>query len=263
MNEWRTLRVDTAEGVCSVLLNRPEQANAISLAMAEEMRDLVDWIGKARQVRAVLVSGAGRFFCGGGDLGAFDPLSDEVAPYLSKVTNALNATIAGLMRIDAPVVAAINGPAAGAGFSLACACDFVVAARSATMTPAYSGIGLNPDGGLSWSLPRLVGTRKAMEIALLNRKLTATEALELGIISEICEDAALLDRARSLARQLADGPTRAFGETKRLINASLQTSAEAQLDEEARAVLRLIRTDDFRQATLSFKAKRRPTFSGG
>jgi 2-(1,2-epoxy-1,2-dihydrophenyl)acetyl-CoA isomerase len=165
-------------------------------------------------------------------------------------------------RMDAPVVIAVNGAAAGAGFSLALAGDFAIAGESVKLTMAYTRAGLTPDGSSTYFLPRLVGPRRARELVLANRTLTAAEALDWGLITRVVPDAEVLDAARALARELAHGPTRAYGLAKRLLDGSLNASLETAMEDEAQAIAAAARTADAREGMRAFIEKRQPTFKG-
>jgi 2-(1,2-epoxy-1,2-dihydrophenyl)acetyl-CoA isomerase len=178
------------------------------------------------------------------------------------MTMYLHAAISRFARMRAPLVAAVNGTAAGAGFSLVCAADLVVAAESARFTMAYTRAGLTPDGSSTYFLPRLVGTRRALELMLTNRTLSAAEALEWGLVNRVVPDAELEEQATSLARSLAAGPTAAFGSVKRLVENSTRDSLESQMEHEARAIADAARSPDAREGIDAFFAKRAAKFSG-
>jgi 2-(1,2-epoxy-1,2-dihydrophenyl)acetyl-CoA isomerase len=248
--------------VAVVTLDRPAAANAIDLAQAQQLLDITLEVADDSSVRAVLLRGEGRFFCGGGDVRSFAE-RPHLARHLRSITVPLHAAVSALRRMDAPVVAAVNGPAAGAGFALACGADLVVAARSATFVLAYADIGLTLDAGASWFLPRLVGARRAAVLALTGRRLSADEAESWGIVSHVVPDDDLHSEALALARQLATGPTVAFGLAKRLLLSSFDRSLEAQLDEEARALSASAATDDATEGIRAFVDRRPPKFGGG
>lgn len=256
-----TLRLDVADGVAHLRLARPDAANGIDLAMAKELLDVSLALAGRDDVRAVLLSGEGRMFCGGGDVRGF-AASDDVTGLIRSITTYLHAAITKLVRLDAPVVCAVQGSAAGAGMGLVASSDLVVAARSAKFVMAYTGIGLTPDGSTTWFLPRLVGSRRALELSLLNRALTADEALDWGIVTKVVDDDALLDEARALAARLADGPTRAHGAVKRLIRSAWDQPLEAQLELETAEMVAATRTADAREGVTAFVQKRRPEFRG-
>jgi 2-(1,2-epoxy-1,2-dihydrophenyl)acetyl-CoA isomerase len=256
------LEVDVRDGVAWLTLNRPQAGNAIDIPIAKELLAAAERCERDSAVRAVVITGAGKMFCAGGDLRSFAGAGDRIADVLAELTQVLHAAVARLARMRAPVIAAVNGAAAGAGMSLACAADLVIAAESAHFTMAYTAAGLTPDGSSTYFLPRLVGPMRARELMLTNRRLTAAEALAWGMVTRVVPDNALLEATHALARSLADGPTLAYGATKLLVLASALESLEAQLDLEAREIVTISATRDSREGIAAFLAKRRPTFRG-
>ena len=216
-------------------------------------------------VRCVLLTGAGdRAFCAGGDVPGFHAgiESGEIGLLIQRMTQALHMAISRFARMRAPLVGAVNGVAAGAGFSLAAACDLVIAADTARFASAYTRIGLTPDGSSTYFLTRLVGPRRAMELHMTDRVLTAAEALDWGIVNRVVPAAALPEEAGKLAAQLAAGPTRAFGTVKKLVQTGLADTLESQMEREARAILEMAQTEDGREGIAAFVAKRAPRFTG-
>ena len=261
--DFETLRFEVVEGVARITLARPADANAIDLVLAQELLAAAARCDGDRGVRAVLVSGEGRFFCSGGDLGAFRRAGPEgMSPLIKEITTHLHAAISTLARMRAPVVVAVNGTAAGAGMSLACAGDLALAARSARFTLAYTRVGLAPDGSSTFFLPRLVGVRRTLDLLLTNRTLSAEEALAWGLVNRVVEDDALAREAFDMARCLAAGPTQAFAHAKRLVLDSLGESLETQMELEARAIADAARTADAREGMAAFFEKREPRFHG-
>ena len=255
------LEVDD-DGVAHLTLNRPDAANAIDLALAEALADAAAELTQTDGVRAVLLTGAGARFCGGGDVRSFAAAGDALDAALAAILAPLHAAVVNLARLDAPVVAAVQGSAAGAGLSLLAGADLVVAGASAKLVMAYTGIGLVPDGGSTWYLPRIVGMRRAAELALTNRVLSAQEALEWGLVSAVVPDGDLSADAENVAKELAAGPTLAFGAVKRLLRESLEYDLEAQLAHEAEAMVRAGESDDGREGVAAFTEKRPPRFTG-
>src|SRR6478672_7494905 len=198
------------ENVAHVTLNRPQAGNALDLEMAKELAAVALECESDRGVHAVLLSGAGKSFCAGGDVKVF-VAQQQLPRYLREITSYLHLAVSRFARLDAPVIAAVHGSAAGGGFSLAISCDLVLAAESATFLMAYSKIGMAPDGGSTYFLPRLIGLKRAMELTLTNRVLSAPEARDWGIVTEVVAPELLAARAEELARSLAQGPTGAFG----------------------------------------------------
>jgi 2-(1,2-epoxy-1,2-dihydrophenyl)acetyl-CoA isomerase len=208
----------------------------------------------------VLLTGAGKMFCGGGDVKGFAD-RDDLPTYLRETLGPLHVAITNLVRGDAPVVAAVQGSAAGAGMGLVGASDLVVAAESAKFVMAYTGVGLTPDGSSSWFLPRMVGLRRALDLTFTNRVLTAAEALEWGLISQVVPDVQLLDDAGALAARLATGPPRALAAAKRLLHTSLEETLETHLAREAEAISAASGTPEGVEGIAAFVEKRKPVFN--
>ena len=261
--EFETLRLDIDDGVARITFNRPDAANAINLDLARDLWRAALHCDENREVRAVILTGRGRVFCGGGDLRMFAEKGDQLPHYAKEVTNYLHTAISLLTRMDAPVVAAVNGGAGGAGMSLVCACDLVLAADNAKFTMSYTRVGLSPDGSSTYFLSRHVGLRRALELALTNRVLTAQEALDWGIINQMVPADQLLGEAEKLAASLSNGPTRVFGRTKRLLQAGLYQSLETQMELEARAIADAAREPAAREGITAFLEKRTPNFGRG
>jgi 2-(1,2-epoxy-1,2-dihydrophenyl)acetyl-CoA isomerase len=259
---FETLLLDVRDGVAKITLNRPDAANALSLQMAKDLMAAATQCDEDPAVRAVLITATGRMFCAGGDLGGFASAGEEVPTLLKEMATHLHVAVSRFARMRAPVVAGINGTAAGAGFSLACACDLAVAAESARFTMAYTRIGLTPDGSATYYLPRLVGARRALELMLTNRALSAAEALDWGLINQVVPDDQLAERALALTTELAAGPTEAFGRLKRMILNSTHDSLESQMELETRTLADSGRTADAREGIQAFLAKRAAKFAG-
>lgn len=201
-------------------------------------------------------------FCVGGDIGAFAGAGERLPDLLLEETGYLHSAVARLARMNKPLVTAVQGFAAGAGFSLAMLGDIVLAGRSAQFTLAYTGIGLSPDGGASWLLPRLVGFRRAQDMILRNARLNAEQALEEGLVTEVIDDLALNEHALAVADELASGPTRAFGRVRDLLLGSFSETLETHLEREARHIASASTTIDGLEGISAFVEKRRPTFRG-
>jgi 2-(1,2-epoxy-1,2-dihydrophenyl)acetyl-CoA isomerase len=246
-------------GVLTITLNRPDVLNALNRSvhagLAAALKEAADDV----TVRAVVITGAGRGFCVGQDLQEFRGGTRDVADNLR--TN-YHPNVRAIRAIQKPVVAAVNGPAAGAGLSLALACDVRVAAESATFVPAFINIGLVPDSGGTWLVRRLLGTARAFEWLVTGRRLTAAEALDWGIVAEVVPAEELPARAREVAQLFAAMPTHAVGATKRLLDAAEASTFDDQLEREARTQARLTRTHDFHEGVSAFLEKRDPAFTG-
>lgn len=252
-----------ANGLARLTLNRPDAGNAVDLALARELSDATIACSEDRTVRAVLLTGAGRNFCVGGDLRSFTTRGDGLPAHLREITMYLHAAVSRLARLGAPVVVAVQGSAAGAGMSLACGGDLVVVGPSSRFILAYTRIGLSPDGGASWLLPRLVGLRRSLDLALTNRPLTGEEAVSWGVATTMVGDDEIAREAERLAVELANGPTAAFGVTKRLLHDSADTTLETQLEHESTALAESAGTSDGREGIAAFLEKRPPRYTGG
>jgi 2-(1,2-epoxy-1,2-dihydrophenyl)acetyl-CoA isomerase len=248
--------------VATLTLNRPEAYNAFNLAFGREIFQAVLEADDDPQVRCLLVTGAGKAFCAGGDVREFVEHLPRIGSHTKELTTYLHGAVSRLCRTDKPVIVAVNGVAAGGGLSLVLAADLVLAAESARFTMAYSKIAATPDGSSSYFLPRLVGLRRAMELYFTNRTLSAREALEWGLVTRVVPDAELRPAAEALARELAQGPTRAFGAAKRLFHQATWESLETQMELEAQAIAASGRTEDFREGVTAFANKKTPSFRG-
>jgi 2-(1,2-epoxy-1,2-dihydrophenyl)acetyl-CoA isomerase len=243
--------------VLTITLNRPDVLNAFNRAMHAALRDALKEARDAA-VRAVVISGAGRGFCAGQDISEFAEVGD--------ISDALRQTyhpnVLAIRALEKPVIASVNGACAGAGLSLACACDIRVAADSASFVPGFVGIGLVPDSGGTYFIQRLLGAPRAFEWMSSNRRLTAAEAHAWGLVSEVVETDALPARAAELAATYAALPTRAIGMTKRLFDHADNATLEEQLELEAQLQTAATQTEDFREGTTAFREKRPPQFTG-
>ncbi len=260
--EYRNIRFALADGVATITLDRPDAANAIDLALGRELMHAAIRCAEDPAVRAVLLTGTGKMFCAGGDLKSFAAEGDALPELLKELTTHLHAATSRFARMDAPLIVAVNGTAAGAGFSLAVSGDLVLMAESAKLAMAYTAAGLSPDGSSTWFLPRLIGMRRTQELMLTNRRLSAAEALEWGLVNQVVPDGELAAKASALALQLAAGPTRAFGTVKGLLATSFSESLETQMELESRGIAGMARGADGREGIEAFLAKRQPKFTG-
>jgi 2-(1,2-epoxy-1,2-dihydrophenyl)acetyl-CoA isomerase len=254
-----TVKFELRDDVAWVTLNRPDAANTINLQFGRDLLDAATRCRGTHGVRAVVITGAGRAFCFGGDLGAM--MMNEgasVEAYLHELTVDLHAAITAFTRLQAPVIAAVNGTAAGAGMGIVAMADLAIAAQSARFSMAYTAVGLTPDGGTSYFLPRVLGTRRAMELALTNRQVSAAQALEWGLVNQVVADADLLTEAGALATRLAAGPLAAFGHAKRLIRS--EALLEAQLEDEGRTISSQANSPEAREGIDAFLGKRKAVF---
>jgi 2-(1,2-epoxy-1,2-dihydrophenyl)acetyl-CoA isomerase len=258
-----TILYEVADNTATITLNRPEKLNAFNEAMHGELAQALDRIEADPAIRAVLLTGAGRGFCAGQDLGDRVMDEGEAPPDLGETLDRLyNPLVRRICRLERPVVCAVNGVAAGAGANLAFNCDLVLAARSAQFIEPFCRLGLVPDAGGTYVLPRLVGSARARGLALLGERLSAEQAEAWGLIWRVVDDDRLLDEATALARHLATQPTRGLGLIKRALLASATNSLDAQLDLERDLQREAGRTEDYREGVAAFMAKRQPAFKG-
>lgn len=255
-----TLQLEIRDSIAFLTLSRPEAANTLNLQSGHEFLAAACAV-EAAQVRAVVLTGAGKHFCFGGDLKGMMASGSDVRGYLSELTTHLHAGMALLARLDAPVIAAVNGTAAGAGLGLVLAADLAVAARSAKFVPAYTAVGLTPDAACTFLLPRAVGYKRAMELFLTNRALDAEQALDWGLVNQVVEDDQLAATAAALAASLAAGPKGAFGAVKRLL-AESEPGLETQLGRESRSIAARGATAEGREGIAAFLEKRAAIFRG-
>jgi len=262
MMSFEALTLDRRDGIATITLNRPEAFNALNLTLGRELFHATLEVDEDPAVRCVVITGAGKAFCAGGDVKDFADNLPRIGVLVKELTTYLHGAVSRLCRSDKPVVMAVNGVAAGGGLSFALSGDLVIAAESARFTMAYARIAATPDGSSSYFLPRLVGLRRAMELYFTNRVLSAREALEWGLVTRVVPDAELKGAVDALARELAQGPTKAFGGAKRLFHQSTWESLETQMELEAQAIALAGHTADFAAGVTAFAAKKQPTFKG-
>ncbi len=257
-----TVSVDVRDGVAHVTMRRGDQGNAINLELARSLHRAAQACAADESVRAVLLSGDGPSFCVGGDLREFQAVErDRLSDHVLELTDALHGSLLSFAEGDAPVVAAVQGSAAGAGASLAAAADVTLAAADATFLLAYTNIGFSPDGGATWWLPRVVGHKRALELLLLNPRLAAEEAHRIGLVTAVVQPDRLRSDAIALAQRLAAGPTRAFGRTRRLVAESFTSELAAHLDREARAIAASVPSAEGVEGVAAFFERRPPRFA--
>jgi 2-(1,2-epoxy-1,2-dihydrophenyl)acetyl-CoA isomerase len=259
---YEKISIAKAEGLATLTLNSPERLNAVSRKMIAELKTCWEDLAADTSVRAVLLTGAGRGFCAGADLADPDRDRGEGADSGAALEKFFNPVIRLMRGMPKPIVAAVNGPAAGVGMSFALAADIAVAAKSATFLQAFSRIGLLPDGGSTWFLPRLVGEQRARALAMLAPQISAEQAKAWGLIWEVVEDGELIKAATELARRLADGPTLSLARIKEAMGRASGNTLSQQLDVERDFQRELGRSEDFKEGVAAFLAKRKPVFKG-
>lgn len=256
------LDLKIADGVARVVLNRPDAGNPFDGAFCAELRDITTEIAGDPAVRAVLIEARGKFFSVGGDLNAFSRHLERLPEKILEWTSTIHVALARLARMDAPLVAAVQGTAMGGGVALLAQCDLVYCARSAKLGSAFTGIGYSCDSGTSAGLAARMGIARARRFVLLAEVLGAEQAAQAGLVDHVVDDHQVLAEAEQAALRLARGPTRAYGEIRRLFARSLAQPLEAQLEDEAQALARVARTEDAREGIRAFGEKRKPTFRG-
>jgi 2-(1,2-epoxy-1,2-dihydrophenyl)acetyl-CoA isomerase len=252
------VEVSREGAVLTITLNRPDVLNAINQAVHEGLGDAFEH-ARSDEIRAVVLTGAGRGFCAGQDLTEFRDASGDIAERLRR---SYHPNVLAICALEKPVIAAVNGVAAGAGLSLACACDLRIAGDSATFVPGFIGIGLIPDSGGTYFVRRLLGTARAFDWMTTNRKLTAREAETWGLVTEVVEVDRLPEHVADVAATFASLPTRAIGMTKRLFDHADTATLEEQLELEAQLQTAATKTEDFREGVAAFLEKREPAFMG-
>lgn len=260
---YETILTDTADSILTITLNRPDAYNAITGTMLAELQTALRAAERDAAVRCVVLTGAGRGFCAGADLFAGANRTDgEVPPVGDRLRQGYNPVVRLIRGIEKPVIAAVNGAAAGAGANLALACDLRIASEAAFFTQAFVKIGLVPDSGGTLFLPMLVGMAKAAELAFTGDRITADECLRLGLVNRVVPAESLMEATRELATRLANLPTRAIGLTKRAFNRAMMPHLEAVLDYEADMQTIAARTQDYTEGVAAFREKRTPNFTG-
>jgi len=261
--DFSTIEFQIEAQVATITLNRPEKFNSFNTLMHEELRQALKTIRKAGDVRCLLITGNGRAFCAGQDLGDRSVAATDEMPDLGdSVEKNYNPLIRSITSLEMPVVCAVNGVAAGAGSSLALACDVVIAARSASFIQSFCKIGVIPDSGSTWHLPRMVGMARAKGLAMLGNKLMAEDAKAWGLIWDCVDDDVLAEESKKLAQYFATQPTKGLSCIKKALKASFDNSLDEQLELEKSYMRITGRTDDYREGVAAFSEKRKPEFSG-
>lgn len=250
-----------ADGVAKITLNAPQTHNALGWAVADAFSTVAERLAADPATRSFLIRAEGRNFCVGGDIRAFADEADPPA-FIGRLARRLHEGLIALAEHPAPVVIAAQGASAGAGLSLVAGGDIVLAGRSSVFSLAYAGIGLTADGGATWHLPRVIGLRRTQELAFTGRRLNAEEAAAYGLVTRVVDDASLTAEAEAIARQIASGPTAAFGGVKTLLAATERATFRDHLDAEADAIAVAMATADAAEGVTAFGARRAPVFTG-
>ena len=261
--DLETINFKIENEIAYIELNRPKQYNSLNQTMADDLFKVSLECDDNPKIWSVLMTGSGEdAFCAGGDVNSFYKYGNKTSSHLKEVTTTLHGAISRLSRMNAPLVIAVNGVAAGAGFSFVGFADIAIASTNATFVSAYSKIGLTPDGSSTYFLPRIIGTRRYTELILTNRVLSANEALDWGLINKVVDFKDLMDEANNLAKKLASGPTLAFGKLKNLVNNSFLDSLEGQMEYEARMISDSAKTKDGMNGIDAFVNKKQVSFKG-
>jgi len=259
---YDTLVLEKEDGVATITLNRPDKLNSWNVELIDEVIAVADELNHDDTVRAVILTGAGRAFCAGGDLSL--PLFDmrgyslEMKNFFHKV----NMIPLSLRNLTKPIIAAVNGPAVGAGCAMALACDIIVASEAATFGMVFVNVGYHPDAGASYFLPRLIGVSRACEMIFTGRTVDAAEAEKIGLVNHVVPAESLMDKAKELARRIADGPQIAISLAKSCIYNGLQMTLEQALEQEVRSASLILQTEDQKEGTNAFREKRKPKYTG-
>ncbi len=260
-NKLVELEVVENGSIAIVSLNRPDALNALNMPLSEEFEKVARQVALDPKVRAAIVTGKGKAFCAGGDLGAFKA-SKEPGMFLHDLAALFHKAILAIRGMNVPWIAAINGPCFGVGLSLACCCDIRIASVAAKFSVAFTGVGLSPDSSLLFYLPKIVGIAKASEMSLLNPTLSAEDALKVNLITKISTPEELMKEALDIAKKLASMPTKAIGMNKRQLDASYSLPLEKHLELELKFVSESATTSDFQEGCAAFFEKRKPKFKG-
>jgi 2-(1,2-epoxy-1,2-dihydrophenyl)acetyl-CoA isomerase len=260
MTEYEAIVLESSGPIARITLNRPDAANAMNDTLLRELADAAKRCDRGA-ARVVVLTGAGRFFSAGGDLMAMVSSSSTPGDYVKAMADDLHRAISTFARMDAVLITAVNGVAAGAGFSLAVTGDLVLAAESASFTMAYTTVGLSPDGSSSFYLPRLIGVRKTQELMLTNRTLSAAEALAWGLVTELAGSAELAARTDALAEKIASGARQSASAVKKLVLMSFKAGLEEQMELEGRLIAECADSPDGNEGINAFLEKRRPQFA--
>jgi 2-(1,2-epoxy-1,2-dihydrophenyl)acetyl-CoA isomerase len=252
--------LDITDSIARITLNRPDRGNALDQPMADALLDAALRCANDPDIRCVVLTGSGKLFCVGGDITAFSANSNGIAPFLSRLAGTLNQAMSLFATMQKPMITLVNGTAAGAGLSMAISGDIVLADPSALFTTAYIGIGLTPDGGMTWLLPRLIGMRAAQEMILTNRRVDASEAASIKLITRVVAPGALSNEGAALATQLSSGAVTAMGQARRLLHESFASGFASQMERELASITVAGDGSEGREGIAAFLERRKPNF---
>lgn len=262
MTDHTMIKYAERDNVATIMLNRPEKRNAVNQTVVEELMHYINFCEENANIRAIILTGSGKVFCSGGDLGEIDISNESARLEAKRFLSFAHPMNLEIRRMPKPVIAAVNGPAIGGGFALALSCDLIIAAKSAWFNCQYVLNGWSPDGGMTYYLPRLLGDKRTTWLMFTGEMIDAQKGYEMGFVNKVVDDNELLIEANALARRLASSATLAIARTKELINLSWHQSLESQMEYEKQSIARLIPTEDSREAVMAFRDKRKPQFKG-
>lgn len=257
---YRTLTYSCSDGLARITLNRPKEANTINFAMASELSEVARVVDADATVKAIVLTGSGRFFCAGGDVLEMSQSEDTQASALKRLADELHRAISTFARMRAPLIIAVNGTAAGAGFSMVATGDYVIASDAASFTMAYSNVGLSPDGSSSYYLPRLIGMRRTQDLMYTNRVLSAEEALDWGVVNQVVAADDLDQAANKVAEQFVRASSDSLSAIKKLLLCTFNNSLETQMEIEGRYIAACADGENGREGIKAFTEKRKPNF---
>jgi len=259
---FKTLEFTIENSIATIKFNRPDNANAMTPLMGSELLEAAIQCESDQSVRAVVITGNGKMFSAGGDLQSFEDAGDQKYGFLIRMATDLHQALIRFSHLDAPVIMAVNGTAAGAGFSISLAGDYVIASEKAKFVCAYTASGLTPDGSSTYFLAKHVGLMRAKELMLTNRVLSAEEACHWGMVSRVVDADSVMQEAVDMAKQFVVGPTMAFGGVKSMLLTTFNSPIEAQLEKETQSIANMMRTEDGPAGLSAFLAKQKPEFKG-
>ena len=259
---YETFLYTVNDSIATITFNRPDAMNSFNVKMSDELKIITEEVKNNPAIRAVLLNGAGKLFMAGGDIQAFYSMLDQMPGAMYTIIQSLNTSIMNLMQMPKPVLASVHGSVAGVGLSFMMACDLVIAADNTKFTMAYSGIGISPDGGATFNLPRLVGTKKAMELILMSDLFDAHTAQTYGLVNWVVAPDKLAEETQRLLKRLAAGPTQSYMRAKKLVNEAWQNDLGKHLEIEGRAFTECTATRDFKTGVTGFIKKQKAEFIG-